>query len=97
VTVRMRAYHFLSATHALDDIERQRLKISEIDQLNDPFELWCVSQPTRGLRDALRAYKKEMNEKFGLICFSEDWVSPLLWSHYAAKHRGVCLAPGRPQ
>jgi len=87
----MHAYHFLPAAYALDDIAKQRIKISEIDQTNDPFELWCVSQPTRSLRDALRAYKKEMNEKFGLICFSEDWVNPLLWSHYADKHRGICL------
>lgn len=87
----MRAYHFLPAQLALDDIVKQRIKISEIEQTNDPFELWCVSQPNRRLRDALRAYKKEMSQKFGLICFSEDWVNPLLWSHYADKHRGMCL------
>jgi len=87
----MLAYHFLPAAYALDDIAKRRIKISEIDQTNDPFELWCVSQPTRSLRDALRACKMEMNEKFGLICFSEDWVNPLLWSHYADKHRGICL------
>jgi hypothetical protein len=40
----IRVYHFLPAKYALDDIEKQRLKISEIDQLNDPFELWCVAQ-----------------------------------------------------
>lgn len=66
------AYHFLPAVYALDDIAKRRIKISEIDQTNDPFELWCVSQPNRKLRDALHAYKQEMNEKFGLICFSED-------------------------
>jgi hypothetical protein len=87
----MRVYHFLPAKWALDDIARQRIRISEIDQTNDPFELWCVSQPNRKLRDALRAYKKEMGGRFGLICFSEDWVNPLLWSHYADKHRGICL------
>jgi hypothetical protein len=87
----MRAYHFLPAQWALDDILKRRIKISEIDQTNDPFELWCNSQPDRALREALRAYKKEMNEKFGLICFSENWVNPLLWSHYADKHRGICL------
>lgn len=87
----MRVYHFLPAQWALDDIEKRRIKISEIDQTNDPFELWCVSQPDRPLRDALRAYKQEMSRQFGLICFSEDWVNPLLWSHYADKHRGICL------
>jgi hypothetical protein len=87
----MRAFHFLPACWALDDIAKQQMKVSEIDQTNDPFELWCVSQPNRSLRDALRDYKRTMSERFGLICFSEDWENPLLWSHYADKHRGICL------
>jgi hypothetical protein len=86
-----RVYHFLSADHALEDVEKRRIKISEIDQLNDPFELWCVSQDDEQIRTALREYKKEISERFGLICFCEDWYNPLLWSHYADKHRGMCL------
>jgi hypothetical protein len=87
----MRVYHFLSAIHGQDDIRKQRLKISEIDQLNDPFELWCVSQEDHRLRRALREYKKEMTKRFGMICFCKHWHNPLLWSHYADKHRGICL------
>jgi hypothetical protein len=87
----MRVYHFLPAIHGLDDIRKQRLKISEIDQLNDPFELWCVSQEDRRLRLALREYKNEMTKRFGMICFCKHWHNPLLWSHYADKHRGMCL------
>jgi hypothetical protein len=87
----MRVYHFLPAIHAMDDIRRKRIKISEIDQLNDPFELWCVSQEDPQLRVALRGYKKEMTERFGMICFCKHWHNPLLWSHYADKHRGMCL------
>jgi hypothetical protein len=87
----MRVYHFLPAVHALDEIRKKRIKISEIDQLNDPFELWCVSQEDRQLRLALREYKKEMTKRFGMICFCKHWHNPLLWSHYADKHRGMCL------
>ena len=87
----MRVYHFLPAVYALEDIEKRRIKISEIDQLNDPFELWCVSQKGKQIRSALRNYKKEMGERFGLICFCEHWHNPLLWSHYADRHRGICL------
>jgi len=86
-----RVFYFTSAKWALDDVAKRRIKIARIDELNDPFELWCVSQPHRELRDTLRSYKKEMNEKFGLVCFSDDWVNPLMWSHYAEKHRGICL------
>lgn len=87
----MRVYHFLPANWALDDIEKRRVKISEIDQLNDPFELWCVAQRDRRLREALRGFKKEMEQRYGLICFSKQWDNPLLWSHYADMHRGICL------
>ena len=69
----MRIYHFLPAVHALEDIQKKRIKISEIDQLNDPFELWCVSQENKRFRPALRKYKKDMGERFGLICFSKGW------------------------
>lgn len=87
----MRVYHFLPAVHALEDIQRKRITISEIDQLNDPFELWCVSQEDQRLRPALREYKKEMSKRFGMICFCKQWHNPLLWSHYADKRRGMCL------
>lgn len=87
----MRVYHFLPTVHALEDIQKRRIRISEIDQLNDPFELWCVSQEDKEIRLALRKYKKDMSKRFGLICFFERWENPLLWSHYADKHRGVCL------
>ena len=65
----MLVYHFLPAIYALEDIQKKRIKISEIDQLNDPFELWCVSQQDPQLRLALRKYKKEMTKRFGMICF----------------------------
>jgi DUF2971 family protein len=87
----MRVYHFLPAEFALDDIQNRRIRISEIDQLNDPFELWCVAQPDRRLRQALRGFKKQLNESYGMLCFSRRWRNPLLWSHYAEKHRGMCL------
>lgn len=32
-----------------------------------------------------------MANRYGLICMSRDWRHPLLWGHYADKHRGLCL------
>jgi hypothetical protein len=44
----MHAYHFLPAAYALDDIAKQRIEISQIDQTNVPprisWTLNCVSQ-----------------------------------------------------
>jgi hypothetical protein len=86
-----RAYHFLSLQYALDDLKRKRLKISRLDDLNDPFELWAIAQPDAHVRQALRATKKQMAQDCGLLCFSLDWHNPVLWSHYADRHRGVAL------
>jgi len=87
----MRVYHFLPANWALDDVAKGRIRISEIDQLNDPFELWCVDQRDWQLREVLRGFKREAGEKWGIVCFTRRWRNPLLWSHYADKHRGICL------
>jgi hypothetical protein len=89
--IHIRLYHFLSAEHALEDIAKRRIKISEIKQLNDPFELVCVYQKDQGLRQALRVYKMAINARYGVLCFSKHWHNPVLWSHYADKHRGICL------
>src|SRR5271154_2979357 len=93
----VRVYHFLRTEHGLEDIQKQRIKISKIDQLNDPFELWCVAQEDKRLRDRLRDYKRTMDERFGLLCFCRGWSNPLLWSHYADKHRGMCLGFDVPE
>jgi hypothetical protein len=37
----MRAFHFQSVDHGLEAIKNQRLKVTTIDNLNDPFELFA--------------------------------------------------------
>jgi hypothetical protein len=83
-------YHFTSARHAIDDIRFQRLKIATLADINDPFELAvCCDDLTR--RIALRATRRQWAERFGMLCFSRHWHNPVQWSHYADKHRGICL------
>jgi len=89
---KVRAYHLLPTGHALENLRHRRLKIAQLDDLNDPFELWAFAQPDRKLREGLRSWKKEMARKFGMVCFSLSWHNPLLWSHYADRHRGIALA-----
>ncbi len=87
----MRVYHFTSAKYAIDDIERQRLKVSRFSELNDPFELLAADLLNPKHRQAFANFKQEVNEKTGIICFSGAWGNPLLWGHYAAKHTGIAL------
>jgi Protein of unknown function (DUF2971) len=84
-------YHFTSAKFAFEDIEKRRLKVAQFSDLNDPFELRCVQLSTREQEIAFDLYKAKVAEKFGILSFSRRWDRILLWSHYADRHRGVCL------
>jgi hypothetical protein len=86
-----RVYHFAPAEFALQDLRHRRLKIALFDELNDPFELWAIAQPNPRLREALRKTKQDFARDYGLLCFSLSWHNPLLWSHYADRHRGLAL------
>jgi len=87
----MRVYNFSPENHAVSNLENNRIKVATIEDLNDPFELNAAKQPTKEMRRVFHGFTGDMHEKFGLICFAESWSNPVMWSHYADKHRGVCL------
>jgi hypothetical protein len=95
-----RVYKFTTAERGLSNIGSGRLKISTIDDLNDPFDLapFDTTDPEiqRG-QEALVAYYRN---NVGLLCFSRNWDNLLLWSHYGAGHSGICcgfdIADGVP-
>lgn len=87
----MRVFHFVNETFGLEDLRRRHLKIATLNELNDPFELFGVNLADKRLRCAFRVMKDELASKRGLLCFSRNWRNPVQWSHYAAKHTGLCL------
>jgi hypothetical protein len=88
----MRVYYMTSFEMALKHIFlEQRMKVSRFRDLNDPFELSCHDAGDRNARNRMLAFNQTANEKFGLICFSDNWKSPVMWAHYANKHEGLCL------
>ena len=87
----MRVYHFLPACHALDDLKKRRLKIAQFQDLNDPFELFAADLSDAKYRPHFREWRSEMAQKFGMLCFSRNWQNPMLWSHYADRHKGMCF------
>ena len=87
----MRVYYLTSTQYALSNIALRRLKVARFNDLNDPFELLAVDVASRDLRIGIRAKKEQINSNEGLLCFSKKWRNPLLWSHYADKHKGIAL------
>lgn len=92
-----RLYHFTTAEYAFDDLRNRRLKIAQLDDLNDPFELKSANlcnplhaQAFDGT-NKFEGFKAEMAQRYGVLCFSEDNADLLQWAHYADRHKGICL------
>lgn len=84
-------YNFMPAHYALKNIARKRLKISRIAELNDPYELTTIASEDPELIAAMERTKAGLNREKGLLCFSQSWHDPVMWSHYADSHRGMAL------
>jgi hypothetical protein len=86
-----RLYYFTTADIAELILTERRLKISRFNELNDPFELMYVSVGDKDMRKIALHLQKQFTKTKGIICFSDNWGSPVMWAHYARKHTGVCL------
>jgi hypothetical protein len=84
----MRAYKFLDEKYGLKDITERRVKVSTFADMNDPFELLGSRWSHVAVEDAINA---DSTSEYGVLCMSRNCTDPLLWAHYADKHRGVCL------
>ncbi|QOJ24280.1 MAG: DUF2971 domain-containing protein [Gammaproteobacteria bacterium] len=87
----MIVYHFTSSEFALKALRDRRLKISRINELNDPFEFCAADFSDSDTQTKQETFNNQANDHYGVICFSEQYQDPVLWSHYADGHRGVVL------
>jgi hypothetical protein len=86
--VPMKVYYFTSEDTAIKILTGWRLRISQFGDMNDPFELAGVNL---GTAEAWERLLDHFKEKIGVLCFSQDWQNPLMWSHYGDRHRGCCI------
>jgi hypothetical protein len=87
----MRLYNFQGKQYCLENLQKRRLKISRINDLNDPFEFIGADLSDREKSTVLIAVKNKLHESKGILCFCSEWTGPLLWAHYADKHQGLCF------
>ena len=90
----LRLYHFTSLEFGISNVLKQRIKIARILELNDPFEFRNVLFPRNipNFQEKFENWRKELNDKCGIICFSKIFSNPLIWGHYAEKSTGLVLA-----
>ena len=72
----MRAYHFTSNEHALDNLRNKRMKIATIGDMNDPFELLGMNLRDKEARKKFRSWRDDMASDYGFMCFSRNWPIP---------------------
>ena len=87
----LRLYYFTTQQYGIEALLKQRLKLSRITSLNDPFELLGLQLKSKSQRKIWNNTRRELSELHGLVCMSDKWSNPVLWSHYADNHKGICL------
>ncbi|WP_424947682.1 DUF2971 domain-containing protein [Candidatus Spongiihabitans sp.] len=93
----MRVYKFLNKKYGLEALRDKRLKISNIMDLNDPFEFLGVELSNKHDRRSFEGLKCHLSKKYGLLCFSESRKNPVQWAHYAEEYKGLCLGFDIPE
>lgn len=93
-----RLYHLTTPKHAASNLQLGRLKVARINDLNDPFEFFAVTNRLKtGAYARSLEEKAAAHEQYGIICLSADWRCSSLWGHYAEKHHGVCFGFNVPR
>jgi|HubBroStandDraft_1064217.scaffolds.fasta_scaffold26044_2 hypothetical protein len=87
----MRAYKFLNSHFGLKSLYERRLKLSRLDELNDPFELTPFDLTNPNVREPFLKTKADLGADRGMLCFSASWCDPVIWAHYSDRHEGLCL------
>lgn len=87
----MKLYYLTTEKWAKVILKERQLKLSTVEELNDPFELLGASIGDKRARVVVKHAQKRLSETFGLVCMSKTWQNPVMWAHYGDKHRGVCL------
>jgi hypothetical protein len=61
-------YRFTSSDYVISSVERGQLKVARFSDTNDPFELIGLMLREKGIRQALKDFKKARNNDTGLLC-----------------------------
>jgi hypothetical protein len=87
----MRLYYMTDAKWGEVILKERRLKLSRFYEANDPFELNLIDSRDPKRREIIKMIEDYHNKRTGMICFGAVWDNPMMWAHYADKHKGICL------
>lgn len=83
--------------HVLDIILNNRFYCAEWHELNDPMEAYCEAsaKDARSKREIAEKLKKQLTD-YRIVSFGKSYDNYLLWSYYAAGHKGVAIEVDDP-
>lgn len=89
-------YRFLDERGAIETIKSKSFRIGRIPTLNDPFEFRPGIIDIEDINEEeaqawIDTMLNEFDSIYGITCFSETLHEPVLWSHYADKHKGMAF------
>jgi hypothetical protein len=98
----MKLYRYMRAEHAIKTIEEKLLKVCQVSELNDAFDLRPGIKTTNvqitdpelvefALEGWTKDFQVSLGKIWGLVCFSSEIEETVLWAHYADSHKGVAL------
>src|SRR5258708_5519997 len=76
--MRKRVYKFTSAQYGISNLEKKRLKLSTIEDLNDPFDLCPLDTTDPVVSQAADAVSAHFRKETAILCFSRNWDNLLL-------------------
>jgi hypothetical protein len=82
----MRVYYFTNEEFGLSNIINERLKISMLDDLNDPFEFFGIDLSDKAFRKAFKGGRDAAAKMAGVICFCRLNVIVLTYSYSHFKY-----------
>jgi hypothetical protein len=72
-------------------ITGNKLYFARRDELNDPFDMFPMIQYSSEFESSAAALRIHVQKHFLVFSLSGKRDHPLLWSHYAGGHTGLCI------
>ena len=82
-------YKFFKSEYGLDSLFNKNIKLTTLDEINDPYELKGIKLDDGGVSSLYDPHDLFSETLFA--CFSKSYKDPIMWSHYADFHRGIVV------
>ena len=72
-------------------LRHKALKISHVDDFNDPFEFRLAKCNDNNINYAVSELYEFQRKMYRVVCFSAAYNNLIMWSHYSKNHTGILI------